>query len=98
LITDNIFPEAIVVNKEFVFILTTLYSAIERAAGKLQLAVNMAAFDANIDFFLMNESAFLAKKGIAESITYKKAFYPVAKLTQCFWGISTAGFISACPV
>ena len=69
-------------NKEFVFILTTSYNAIEKAAGALQLAVNMAAFDAKIDFFLMNEGAFLAKKGFAESVTYQKAFSPVAELIK----------------
>jgi hypothetical protein len=57
LITDNIFSEEIVVNKIFVLILTTAYDAIEKAAGALQLAVSMAAFDAKIDFFLMNERA-----------------------------------------
>jgi ribosome-associated protein len=50
LITDNIFSEAIVVNKIFVFILATAYDAIEKAAGALQLAVSMAAFDAKIAF------------------------------------------------
>lgn len=69
-------------NKEFVFILTTSYNAIEKAAGALQLAVNMAAFDAKIDFFLMNEGALLAKRGFAESVTYQKAFSPVADLIK----------------
>ena len=68
--------------KDFVFILTTSYNAIEKAAGALQLATNMAAFDAKIDFFLMNEGAFLAKKGFAESVTYQKAFSPVADLIK----------------
>src|SRR5512147_518152 len=67
-------------NKEFVFIITHSYDAIERAAGALQLATNMAAFDAKIDFFLMNEGAVLARKGFAESVTYQKAFSPVADL------------------
>lgn len=67
-------------NKEFVFILTTSYNGIEKAAGALQLATNMAAFDAKIDFFLMNEGAVLARKGFAESVTYQKAFSPVADL------------------
>ena len=69
-------------NKEFVFILTTSYNAIKKAAGALQLAVNLAAFDAKIDFFLMNEGAFMAKKGSAESVTYQKAFSPVAVLIK----------------
>ena len=41
-------------NKEFVFVLTHSYDSIERAAAALQLATNMAAFDAKIDFFLIN--------------------------------------------
>lgn len=69
-------------NKEFVFILTTSYNAIEKAAGALQLATNMAAFDAKIDFFLMNEAALLAKKGFAESVQFQKAFSPVAELMK----------------
>jgi predicted peroxiredoxin len=35
----------------FVFIITHSYDAIERAAAALQLATNMAVFDAKIDFF-----------------------------------------------
>lgn len=69
-------------NKEFVFILTTSYNGIEKAAGALQLATNMVAFDAKIDFFLMNEGAFLAKKGFAESVQFQKAFSPVADLIK----------------
>ena len=38
-------------NREFVFILTTSCNAREKAAGALQLATNMTAFDAKIDFF-----------------------------------------------
>jgi hypothetical protein len=57
LITDNIFSEEIVVNKVFIFILTTAYDAIEKAAGALQIAVSMAASDAKIDFFKMNKGA-----------------------------------------
>ena len=69
-------------NKEFVFILTTSYNAIDKAAGALQLAANMTAFDAKIDFFLMNEGALLAKKGFAETVSYQKAFSPVAELIK----------------
>lgn len=69
-------------NREFVFILTTSYNAIEKAAGALQLAVNMMAFDAKVDFFLLNEGALLAKKGFADSITYQKAFSPVGDLIK----------------
>jgi predicted peroxiredoxin len=67
-------------NKNFVFVLTHSYDAIERAAGALQLAANMAAFDTKIDFFLMHEAVFLAKKGFAESVTWQKGFSPVAEL------------------
>ncbi len=56
-------------NKEFVFVLTHSYDAIEREAAALQLATNMVAFDAKIDFFLINEGVHLARKGFAESIT-----------------------------
>jgi len=66
-------------NIEFVFILMTSYNAIGKAASVLQLAVNMAAFDAQMDFFLMKEGAFLSKKGFADSFTYQKAFSPVAE-------------------
>lgn len=38
-------------NKEFVFVLTHSYDAIARSAGALQLAANMAAIDARINFF-----------------------------------------------
>ena len=47
-------------NKEFVFVISHSYDAIERAAAALQLATNMVAFDAKIDFFLMNEGIHLA--------------------------------------
>jgi predicted peroxiredoxin len=69
-------------NKEFVFILTHSYDAIERSAGALQLATNMAAFDARIDFFLMNEGVHLARKGFAESVAWQKSFSPVAELMK----------------
>jgi predicted peroxiredoxin len=69
-------------NKEFVFILTHSFDAIERSAGALQLATNMAAFDAKIDFFLMNEGAVLARKGFAESVGWQKGFSPVAELMK----------------
>ena len=69
-------------NKEFVFVLTHSYDAIERAAAALQLATNMAAFDAKIDFFLMNEGVHLARKGFAESVTWQKGFSPVADLMK----------------
>jgi predicted peroxiredoxin len=42
----------------------------------------MAAFDARIDFFLLNEGVHLAKKGFAESVTWQKGFSPVAELMK----------------
>ena len=69
-------------NKEFVFILTHSYDAIERSAGALQLATNMAAFDARVDFFLMNEGVHFARKGFAETVTWQKSFSPVADLMK----------------
>jgi len=68
--------------REFVFVITHSYDAIERAAAALQLATNMAAFDAKIDFFLMNEGVHLARKGFAESMTWQKGFSPVADLIK----------------
>jgi len=58
-------------NKEFVFILTHSYDAIEQSAGALQLATNMAAFETKVDFFLMNEGVHLARRGFAESMTWQ---------------------------
>ena len=69
-------------NKEFVFILTHSYDAIERSAAALQLATNMAAFDARIDFFLINEGVHLARKGFAESVSWQHGFSPVADLMK----------------
>ena len=68
--------------KEFVFILTHSFDAIERSAGALQLAANMAAIDAKIDFFLMNEGVHLARKGFAETMTWQKSFSPVKELIK----------------
>jgi predicted peroxiredoxin len=69
-------------NKEFIFIITHSYDKIEKAAGALQLATNMAAFNAKVDFFLMNEGSHLAKKGFAETMTWQRAFSPVAELIK----------------
>jgi predicted peroxiredoxin len=69
-------------NKEFVFVISHSYDAIERAAAALQLAANMVAFDAKIDFFLMNEGIHLANKGFAESVTWQHVFSPVAELMK----------------
>ena len=56
-------------NKKFVFIITQSHETPDVVAGAMQLAVNMAAFDVEIDFFLMNSAAMLAKKGYAETLT-----------------------------
>jgi len=69
-------------NKEFVFIVTHSYDSIERAAGALQLATNMMAIEAKIDFFLMNEGVHLARKGFAETMSWQKGFSPVAELMK----------------
>jgi predicted peroxiredoxin len=69
-------------NKEFIFIITHSYDKIEKAAGALQLAANMVAFDVKVDFFLMNEGSHLAKKGFAESLTWQRAFSPVSDLIK----------------
>jgi predicted peroxiredoxin len=58
--------------KKFVFILTSSYDRPDVAAGALQLAVNMKAFDAEVDVFLMDNAALLAKKGFAETIEWQK--------------------------
>jgi predicted peroxiredoxin len=67
-------------NREFIFVVTHSYDAVERAAAALQLATNMAAFDAKIDFFLMNEGVLLAKKGFAEQMTWQHGFSPIKDL------------------
>jgi predicted peroxiredoxin len=59
-------------NKKFVFIITQSVERPDLVAGALQLATNMKAFDAEVDFFLMDSGALLAKKGFAESLTWQK--------------------------
>lgn len=66
--------------KEFVFIQTPSCDAIERSAGVLQLAANMAVIDGTTAFFLMNEGVRLARKGFAESIIWQKNVSQVATL------------------
>ncbi|UCG78731.1 MAG: DsrE family protein [Nitrospirota bacterium] len=68
--------------KEFVFIISHSFDAPERAAAALQLASNMVAFDAKVDFFLINEGVMLAKKGFAETITWQHGFSPVHELLR----------------
>jgi predicted peroxiredoxin len=69
-------------NKEFVFIITNSYNAPEKAAAAFQLATNMLAFDAKIDFFLLNEGAFIARKGFVESVSWQKGFSPLKDLVK----------------
>ena len=70
--------------KKFIFILNHSFDKPDTAAGALQLASNMKAFDAELDFFLINEGVMLAKKGFAETITWQKkdGFSPVQKLLK----------------
>jgi predicted peroxiredoxin len=68
--------------KKFIFILNHSFDNPDKAAGALQLAANMKAFDIELDFFLINEGVMLAKKGFAESITWQKkdGFSPLHNL------------------
>ncbi len=58
--------------KKFVFIITHSFDRPDLVAGAFQLATNMAAFDAQVDFFLMDNGALLAKKGFAETLVWQK--------------------------
>jgi predicted peroxiredoxin len=71
-------------NKKFVFIVNHSFDKPDMAAGALQLAANMKAFDVELDFFLINEGVLLAKKGFAESITWQKkeGFSPIHELLR----------------
>lgn len=68
--------------KKFVFIITHSYDRPDLVAGALQLATNMKAFDAELDFFLMDNGVLLAKEGFAESLIWQKKdeFSPVPQL------------------
>ncbi|HSB30361.1 MAG TPA: DsrE family protein [Candidatus Sulfobium mesophilum] len=70
--------------KKFVFILNHSFDKPDNAAGALQLATNMKAFDAELDFFLINEGVLIAKKGFAETITWQKkdGFSPIHNLLK----------------
>jgi predicted peroxiredoxin len=71
--------------KKFVFILTQTTSRPDIVAGALQLATNMKAFDAELDFFLMDEGVQLAKKGFAGTLAEqqkKDEFSPVNALLK----------------
>ncbi|MFC1549406.1 DsrE family protein [Nitrospirota bacterium] len=71
-------------DKKFVFILTSSYDRPDVMAGAMQLAANMKAFDAELDFFLMDNAALLAKKGFAETLTWQKKdqFSPLPELIK----------------
>lgn len=69
-------------NREFIFVCTHSFDAPEKAAAALQLATNMVAFDARVDFFLMNEGVLLARKGFAETITWQHGFSPIKDLLK----------------
>ncbi len=71
-------------DKKFIFILNHSFDKPDTAAGALQLAANMKAFDTELDFFLINEGVMLAKKGFAESITWQKkdGFSPIHTLLK----------------
>ena len=68
--------------KKFIFVITHSYDRPDVAAGAFQLAANMRAFETEVDFFLMDNGALLAKKGFAESLTWQKAdqFSPLHEL------------------
>jgi predicted peroxiredoxin len=70
--------------KKFVFIITHSYDRPDLAAGAMQLATNMKAFDTELDFFLMDEGVLLAKKGFAETLTWQKKdeFSPLPELIK----------------
>ncbi len=55
-------------NKKFVFLITAAQERPDVVAGAFQLAVNMMAFDVELDFFLMDKGVEFAKKGFAETL------------------------------
>lgn len=71
-------------DKKFVFIITHSFDNPDKVAGALQLATNMKALDIELDFFLMDSGALLAKKGFAETLTWQKKgeFSPIADLLK----------------
>lgn len=70
--------------KKFVFIITHSYDRPDLVAGAMQLATNMKAFDAELDFFLMDQGVLLAKEGFAETLNWQKKdeFSPVHELMK----------------
>lgn len=72
-------------DKKFVFILTHSYDRPDIVAGALQLAANMKAFDAELDFFLIDNGVLIAKKGFAGTLSElqkKDQFSPVDELMR----------------
>ncbi len=71
-------------DKKFVFILTQSYDKPDVIAGAMQLATNMKALDIEVDFFLMEGAALLAKKGFAETLIWQKKdeFSPIHELLK----------------
>lgn len=70
--------------KKFIFIVNHSFDRPDMAAGALQLAANMKAFESEVDFFLINEGVMLAQRGFAESITWQKkdGFSPIHELLR----------------
>ena len=71
--------------KKYAFIIMTSESRPDVAAGALQLATNLKAFDAEIDVFLMDEGALLAKPGYAAALASRQkpgGFSPVDTMLQ----------------
>jgi len=70
--------------KKFVFIITHSFERPDLVAGAFQLASNMKAFDAELDFFLMDNGVLLAKEGFAETLIWQKKgqFSPVHELMK----------------
>ncbi len=74
-------------NKKFVFILTAAQGRADVSAGAMQLAANMKAFDAELDFFLMEEAVLFAKKGYAEMVEQNPdEFSPIHELIKTLTG------------
>jgi predicted peroxiredoxin len=70
--------------KKFIFIITHSHSRPDLVAGAMQLATNMKAFDAELDFFLLDEGVMLARKGFAETLVWQKKdeFSPIHELMK----------------
>jgi len=71
-------------DKKFVFIITHSHDKTDTVAGALQVAANMRSFDTEVDFFLMDQGALLAKKGYADTLIWQKKglFAPIQELLK----------------